>query len=423
MRLPAWILRKRLQPNGWFVDTHFSTCLLDSNFENITIDTPPRIEKIAGGEGLCDLRESDCRKIEIFGSGFIDSSRLNCQIQPGRFDGSTWQRNSYNNRSLPTSAQFIDQEHIVCHLLFTGSSRRQVLDDVSEELHLEIRVSNDGARYSSPTGRLTVYHSGCRSCPPKKDSWPLCADREDVCYLDNSCYPDGEVNPHNSCQLCRLEQPQSWSANPNNQPPVVPARLKTTAYDGQMLEYSIPAMDEDLLHFKLTDPLSDAQVSKEGIFRWKAVSNALSPINHETFALTVSDSCNPAVHFHLYVDVLPCPCLNGGSCRNQPDEFITSNQIDHPTYRCQCRDGFSGSDCGVRIDFCDPNPCRDGLCLNEMDGYVCNCFQGFKGIHCDQPDESAIENVLLPVLAKLNQQNNSSFKEGDHFFIINVIII
>lgn len=354
---------------------------------------------------MCDLRASDCRKIDIVGSGFIDSSHLTCQIHPGRFDGSTWQRNSFNNRSIPSSAQFIDQERIVCHLLSTSSNRRQVLDDVSEELHLEIRVSNDGIRYSAPTNRLTVYHSGCRSCPVKKDSWPLCSDREDVCYLDNSCYPDGEVNPHNLCQSCSLEQPQAWSVNPNNRPPVVSARLKTTAYDGQMLEYVIPALDEDELSFRLTDPLSDAKVTKEGIFRWKAVSNALSPINHETFALTVSDSCHSPVHFHLHVDVLPCPCRNGGFCRNRPDDFITSNQIDQ-NYHCHCREAFTGPDCAIRIDFCNPNPCRDGLCLNQNDGYVCSCFQGFKGIHCNQIDTSAIDNVISSVQGKLN--NNSS---------------
>ncbi|XP_045033419.1 von Willebrand factor D and EGF domain-containing protein isoform X2 [Daphnia magna] len=372
-------------------------------------DTPPRIEKVGDGDGLCDLRASDCRKIEIVGSGFIDSSRLNCQIHPGRYDGSSWQRGSYNNRSIPSSAQFIDQERIICHLLVTGSNRRHVLDDVSEELHLEIRVTNDGIRYSVPTSRLTIYHSGCRSCPAKKDSWPLCGDREDVCYLDNSCYPDGEVNPHNPCQSCSLDHPQSWSLNPNNLPPVVSNRLKTTAYDGQVLEYFIHAVDQDPLHFGLVDPLSDAQVTPEGIFRWKAVSNALSPFNHENFALTVSDQCNHPVHFHLHVDVLPCPCLNGGTCRNPPDDFITSNQID-PTYRCHCREGFTGPDCGIRIDFCDPNPCRDGLCLNEVDGYVCDCFLGFKGIHCDQKDESLIENALSPIMIT---KHNDTFSKQD----------
>ena len=291
----------------------------------------------------------------------------------------------------------------------TGSSRRYVLDDVSEELHLEIRVSNDGVRFSAPTSKLTIYHSGCRLCPSKKDNWPLCSDREDVCYLDNSCYPHGEINPHNPCQSCNLDHPQSWSINPNNQPPVVSNRLKTTAYDGQMLEYVIHATDQDPLQFRLVDPLSDAQVTKEGVFHWKAVSNALSPFNHETFALTVSDQCNHPIHFHLHVDVLPCPCLNGGACRNPPDDFIISNQID-PTYRCHCLEGFTGTDCGIRIDFCKPNPCRDGLCLNEVDGYTCDCLPGFKGIHCDQTDESAIENDLSPIYSK---QNETFVKQGE----------
>ena len=150
------------------------------------------MEKI-GDDGLCDLRSNDCRQIAISGSGFINSSRLSCFIHPGRFNGASWQRTILrnSNQSIQSKAEFINSERIICHLTNAGSKRLLLLDDISSELHLEMRVSNDGGVRSTPPGRLTLYHSGCRSCPSKKDNWPLCIDREDVCYLDNQCYPQG----------------------------------------------------------------------------------------------------------------------------------------------------------------------------------------------------------------------------------------
>lgn len=136
------------------------------------------------------------------------------------------------------------------------------------------------------------------------------------------------------------------------------------------------------IKFQLTDNL----------FRWKAVSNGLSPVNHEVFSLSVSDPCHPAVHFQLHVDVLPCPCLNGGSCAVQyhhGQHDWSSNQI-HQSYRCQCPPGFSGPDCGQRIDSpCEPNnPCQNGgqcsTLSNQTVGYSCQCVKGYQGINCDK---------------------------------------
>ena len=129
-------------------------------------------------------------------------------------------------------------------------------------------MSNDGIHYSDNPGQLTLYHSGCRSCPPVTNGsgqqWPMCVDREDFCYLDNSCFPEGEINPRNSCQMCRLERPGSWSPNEKNEPPVLAGAasgwLKATAYEGQLFQYPIEVEDDDPLTFRLTDPLTDAQV-------------------------------------------------------------------------------------------------------------------------------------------------------------------
>lgn len=150
------------------------------------------MEKI-GGDGLCDVRTNDCNRITITGSGFINSSRLSCSTHSGRFNGASWQRTFFRNGSQPIQckAEFVDSERVICHLENVGSHRSSILlDDISSELNLEMRISNDGVQ-STSAGHLTLFHSGCRSCHLKKDNWPLCVDREDVCYLDNQCFSEG----------------------------------------------------------------------------------------------------------------------------------------------------------------------------------------------------------------------------------------
>lgn len=349
-------------------------------------DSPPRIDRINNGEGLCDVLSADCSRIEVTGSGFIDSSSISCQVHPGKFDGSNWHRGGIGNsdRLLPTSAEFVSHEKMICHLL----RPKRLLDDVSDELHVEIRVSNDGHRFSS-SDRLTIYHSGCRSCPKAKDSWPVCSDRDDVCYLDNTCFLDGQTNPKNHCEKCDADRPLSWSFNSANTRPVVIGSLKTSVYDGQLLEKVISVIDDDPdIHFKLMEPLTDAKITSDGVFRWTAVSNALTS-NQEVFAIQIYDDCHPPMDVKLQVEVLPCPCLNGGVCKNEAlndTALLSSNRIHEKRlhYRCDCRPGFTGSDCSSRVDFCDPNPCKNGLCLNGGDGFSCKCFNGHHGLICDK---------------------------------------
>ena len=43
---------------------------------------------------------------------------------------------------------------------------------------------------------------------------------------------------------------------------------------------------------------------------------------------------------------------------------------------------FTGSACGVSINDCDPNPCKNnGTCTDLIGGYNCTCTSGFTGIY------------------------------------------
>ncbi|KAG8556043.1 hypothetical protein GDO81_017908 [Engystomops pustulosus] len=71
----------------------------------------------------------------------------------------------------------------------------------------------------------------------------------------------------------------------------------------------------------------------------------------------------------------PCasnPCLFGGSCR---DVFT------HPV--CTCPKGRSGDVCEIKTTECLPNPCSNGNCTTEADGYRCDCEPGYTGPTCD----------------------------------------
>ena len=261
---------------------------------------------MVGDDGLCDLRQSNCRRISISGSGFINSSQLKSQIYSGHWNGSTWRR---SNQSIASAIQWEDSEHVSWQL-------RPPPDPTSGEIHLEIRIANDGFRFSPP-GYLTLFHSGCRSCRKQKESGPLCLDRDDVCRLDSSCFRHGQSNPRNPCQICQLDRNASWSERRKSHPPAVPTQLKTTAYDGQLLEYHLPVSDADgqPLLFQLADPFTDAMVSTLGVFRWRAVSNAPSVLNHESFSISVRHECGVPALVRLRIDVFPCPCGNGGICQ------------------------------------------------------------------------------------------------------------
>ena len=92
------------------------------------------------------------------------------------------------------------------------------------------------------------------------------------------------------------------------------------------------------------------------------------------------------------------PCNNGGTCTD-----------GIATYTCTCPDGFTGRDCETSmiiflltyylgsfsrhrllscillldINDCQPNPCmNNGICVDGVNSFSCNCAHGFIGKHC-----------------------------------------
>uniref|UniRef100_A0ABM0MHA7 Neurogenic locus notch homolog protein 2-like n=1 Tax=Saccoglossus kowalevskii TaxID=10224 RepID=A0ABM0MHA7_SACKO len=76
------------------------------------------------------------------------------------------------------------------------------------------------------------------------------------------------------------------------------------------------------------------------------------------------------------------PCLNGGTCCDDGEEYI-----------CHCTDGYEGNECqnDVVPAPCETDPCLNGgICLEEGTEYVCSCPDGYGGDNCE-------ELVLVPI--------------------------
>ena len=75
----------------------------------------------------------------------------------------------------------------------------------------------------------------------------------------------------------------------------------------------------------------------------------------------------------MFFRTLPGPCQNGASCMDEVNG-----------YTCNCVLGYNGTHCENNIDECSSGPCQNGAsCLDKVNGYTCNCVLGYNGTHCE----------------------------------------
>jgi len=101
------------------------------------------------------------------------------------------------------------------------------------------------------------------------------------------------------------------------------------------------------------------------------------------FAQTASCDCIPGYDSSANCGVgidecLSNPCRNGALCI----DLLNG-------YTCQCDPGWTGSTCAVDIDECSSSPCQNfATCVNQLGAFSCQCASGYTGVLCQtQIDE------------------------------------
>lgn len=51
--------------------------------------------------------------------------------------------------------------------------------------------------------------------------------------------------------------------------------------------------------------------------------------------------------------------------------------------KCSCFEGYTGDFCDRRIEYCSPNPCYNGTCVESIGEFVCVCNKGYSGSLCE----------------------------------------
>uniref|UniRef100_A0A8C7PLP9 von Willebrand factor D and EGF domains n=1 Tax=Oncorhynchus mykiss TaxID=8022 RepID=A0A8C7PLP9_ONCMY len=358
---------------------------------SVISDQTPEITELEN-EGLCDVRQSDCSTVQVFGQGFKDSYELKCEFLKEKFVDGEWTLDE-PQFSLAT---FLHVSGLECQLPL---EYRQPSSLIGKSLTLSWQVSNDGYGYSNAK-ILTLFDGACQICTLNADV--LCTSREKTCNIDSVCYGEGDLNPSSPCLICRPDSSKyTWSIAEKNEPPVFQSaqgRLQT--FQGENFVYQLQAQDPEgsVVLFTLESGPSDSSLSPAGLLIWKATDTTASS-STQTFQFTITDDCSAETLASVQVSLRPCDCLNGASCVTNINLPPGSGE-----YLCVCPAGFTGDRCEEDIDDCKPNPCRLVKCIDGPNSFSCLCPPGMAGtVH----DRSRITTTMLPRGAVLREHTRA----------------
>lgn len=101
----------------------------------------------------------------------------------------------------------------------------------------------------------------------------------------------------------------------------------------------------------------------------------------------ISQYPSVSLHFHLSTEKFPWKCL----CYLDHYSKMHFFSICPPEFRCSCPVLYFGSRCENGIlpdDPCASQPCANGLCMPNNQGYICNCSAQIAGNRWDSHSEA-----------------------------------
>ncbi|XP_044150000.1 von Willebrand factor D and EGF domain-containing protein [Bufo gargarizans] len=350
---------------------------------SILSDQVPEISELENF-GLCDVRRYDCTSVRVFGLGFKEGESLKCEFTKQQYSGGRW----ILLEPVFTQATFRNPRAVDCQIP-ADVAQSDGMDPVDEKpiARLRVKLSNDGEIFSNFKS-MTLYDGACQTCDPLSEG--LCTLKEKTCNIDGLCYAEGDTNPTSPCLVCKPSASKlTWSIAENNQPPELhslPEKLQT--FYGENFVYQFVGSDPEgsAVLFSIESGPQGAILSPAGLLIWKVMS-----LDTERIVFSVIDDCNAKTSVTVEMFVKACGCLNGGSC--------TAN-VNFPPgkgeYLCVCAPGYEGDSCQRDIDDCQPNPCRAGRCVDQVNRYHCECPAGLKGQACEEDVDECLDAPCYP---------------------------
>uniref|UniRef100_A0A3Q2XQ33 Uncharacterized protein n=1 Tax=Hippocampus comes TaxID=109280 RepID=A0A3Q2XQ33_HIPCM len=347
-------------------------CLCHRSFSSYDC-SPVELIGLENG-GLCDLRTFDCRKVRVFGRGFIESPDLSCHATRLKYMNGVW----LPGEKQRTRATFLSSKALDCGVPSLSSeaiSTEDFMMDDKPYARWEIRVTNDGSHYSLAKV-LTIYDGSCQVCTESRSG--ICKLKDRTCNIDGMCFAEGDTNPGSLCLLCDPDTSKfTWSLNQVNQPPTFhqpQGELRTFAGENFVFQFAASDPEGSALLFQLVTGPKGAILSPAGLLIWRVPSPPDDEWIQSTFHFTLSDECNAQSTFKVQIHVVPCGCQNSGTCETDFTYPAGSGK-----YLCVCPDGKEGDLCHEDVDKCLSAPCAEGTCINTGGGFRCNCPEGLTG--------------------------------------------
>ncbi|KAI8515802.1 hypothetical protein Bbelb_066150 [Branchiostoma belcheri] len=322
-------------------------------------------------KGLCDIRHRPCMKAVLLADGLIDSENLTCRVTQVPIHNGV--REVQHDTTGQTEGRMLSSGEVRCHLPRSPVALGTPAEREGAVTHgMMLSVSNDGQRFSQEL-LFTVYDSVCQECTDGGN----CFWKPNTCIIRGHCFASGEADPNNWCQQCLPQfSNTTWTERPVNQAPRFNSPSTITKVAGENLTLTIGAVDPEGRPLTLSrDPGSP---SPDGVL---LLSNGeLSWHGHDSspfsMLITITDECGASFQQTFQFQIMDCPCQHNGVCI--PDVTKPRGQ---GFYTCECP-GYTGQYCETEIDECAASPCKNGTCIDRVNGYNCTCDAGSTGPNC-----------------------------------------